>query len=112
MIGGLYLLCLCVPLLGMGTLDARYRLVLGRAARPALAVLAVGTVYFLSWDLAAIAAGHYGLGRSPALSGLMLAPHLPVEELVFVVVLAYTTLVLHALVARALARRRAPSPAR
>lgn len=112
MIGGLYLLCLCVPLLGMGALDARYRLVLGRAVRPALAVLAIGAVYFLGWDLAAIAAGHYGLGRSPALSGLMLAPHLPVEELVFIVVLAYTTLVLHALVARALARRRAADPAR
>ncbi|MCW1805878.1 lycopene cyclase domain-containing protein [Brachybacterium squillarum] len=112
MIGGLYLLCLCVPLLGMGALDARYRLVLGRAARPALAVLAIGAVYFLGWDLAAIAAGHYGLGRSPALSGLVLAPDLPVEELVFIAVLTYTTLVLHALVARALARRRAADPAR
>jgi lycopene cyclase domain-containing protein len=107
MIPGLYLVALLVPMLCMALLDRRFRLVLWCAPRRALLTLGIGVAFFLVWDLAAIAAGHYGAGQSSAMTGLMLAPELPVEELVFVTFLCYTTLVLRGLLATAQARRSA-----
>jgi lycopene cyclase domain-containing protein len=104
--GVLYLVALLVSLGGMVTLDLRYRLVLWRAPRRALLVLAVGIAFFLVWDIAAIASGHYRAGQSEAMTGIMLAPELPLEELVFITFLCYLTLVLHGLVGVALRHRR------
>lgn len=103
-----YLLALLIPTLCMGLLDRRFGLALWRAPRRTLLVLALGIGYFLLWDLAAIAAGHYGMGSSAMMTGVMLAPELPLEELVFITFLCYFTLVTWGLVA-ALARRRSDS---
>lgn len=101
----LYLGALVVSLAGMAVLDRRFRLVLWADPRRGAVVLGAGTAFFLVWDLAAIAAGFYERGDSPAMTGVMLAPELPIEELFFVVFLCYLTLVLRGLVTRA-ARRR------
>lgn len=86
--------------------DRRARLVLWSSHRwPAALVLAVGTVAFLAWDVAAIGAGFYARGGA-AMTGIELLPHLPLEEVFFVLFLCYVTLVLHALPQRASARRR------
>lgn len=83
----------------MALLDARFALVLWRGSRRAsLAALAVGILVFLLWDVVAIWLGFYYRGASEAMTGLMLAPELPVEELLFITFLCYTTLVLRALV--------------
>lgn len=100
----LYLLALLVPLVCMGLLDRRFRLVLWRAPRRAAIVLGAGIVLFLLWDLAAIASGHYRLGASPWMSGILLGPELPLEELVFITFLSYHSLVLWGLVSELLAR--------
>ncbi|MEE6281344.1 lycopene cyclase domain-containing protein [Georgenia sunbinii] len=92
----------------MALLDRRFALVLWHDVRRALIVLVVGVAFFLLWDVAAIAAGFYHRGESEAMTGIMLAPELPLEELVFVTFLCYLTLVLHALLARVLVRPRAP----
>lgn len=105
MIPGLYLVALLVATGCMALLDHRFRLVLWRAPWRAVLTLGIGIGFFLAWDLAAIAAGHYGTGESPLLTGVMLAPELPLEELVFVTFLSYTTLVLWGLLAL-LSRRR------
>ncbi len=102
-----YLGCLLGVLVCMGLLDRRFRLVLWADARRGAVVLAVGVVFFIAWDVAAIAAGFYHRGESAAMTGVMLAPELPLEELVFVIFLCYLTLVLHGLVRRALDARRA-----
>ncbi len=107
MMPGLYLAALLVPTFCMALLDRRFRLVLWRAPRRAVLTLCIGIGFFLAWDLAAIAAGHYGIGESSAMTGLMLAPELPIEELVFIAFLSYTTLVLWALLATAARRRSA-----
>lgn len=83
----------------MGLLDARLRLVLWRDPRRCLVVLAAGAALFLVWDVVAIEQGFYHRGDSAAMTGLLLAPELPVEELLFIAFLCYTTLVLHSLVA-------------
>lgn len=109
MISWVYLSALLVPTLCMGLLDRRFGLVLWRAPRRTLLVLALGIGYFLAWDLAAIAAGHYGMGQSPLMTGILLAPELPLEELGFVTFLCYFTLVLWGLIAT-LSRRTARAP--
>ena len=104
-----YLLALLVPLVCMGLLDRRFRLVLWRAPRRAVIVLGAGIALFLLWDLAAIAAGHYRMGSSPWMTGILLGPELPLEELVFLTFLCYHTLVLWGLVSLLLARLRPPA---
>lgn len=107
---GLYLAALLVPAGCMGLLDRRFRLVLWRqprsSARALGLVLTIGIGFFLLWDLAAIASGHYRTGQSPLMTGIEILPDLPLEELVFVSFLAYTTLVLRGLLSRAMPRGR------
>lgn len=92
----------------MALLDARFRLVLWssprRSVRLAGLALAAGIAFFLVWDVVAIALGFYHRGDSEAMTGLLLAPDLPVEELLFITFLCYLTLVLHGLVGKALDR--------
>lgn len=103
-----YAAALLVTMGCMAMLDARFGVVLwrdrGRDRRHAAVVLACGIVFFLLWDVLAIALGFYHRGDSPAMTGVMLAPELPVEELVFITFLCYITLVLHGLVALGLGR--------
>jgi lycopene cyclase domain-containing protein len=108
---GAYLLILLVSLGGIIALDARLRLVLWSAPRPssdegrAIAAVLVGTVFFLAWDAVGIATGVFVKGDSPYLLGIDLAPHLPVEEPVFLAFLCYLALVVHAAVIRVLTAR-------
>lgn len=103
----LYLAALLGALACMVLLDRRLRLVLWADARRGAVVLAAGVAFFLLWDVAAIGAGFYERGGSSAMTGVMLAPDLPLEELFFILFLTYLTLVLHQLVGRSLLRRRA-----
>ena len=47
---------------------------------------------FLVWDLVGIALGIFFRGDAPHLSGLLLAPELPLEELFFLILLSYNAL--------------------
>jgi lycopene cyclase domain-containing protein len=93
----IYLLALLASLGSMVLLDRRFRLVLWRAPRTGAVVLALGLVFFLAWDLIAIASSHYAAGKSEAMTGIMLAPELPLEEILFILFLSYLTLVLRGL---------------
>lgn len=90
-----YLVCLLLALGALVLLDRRFRLVFwrGAAARRAGLVLAAGSVFFLAWDVLGIALGVFARGRSPFMTGIELAPQLPLEEPVFLVFLCYLTLV-------------------
>ena len=89
-----YLACLLVALGAMVLLDARFRLVFWRDARRASIVLALGLVFFLAWDLAGIALGVFARGGSRLMTGIELAPELPLEEVFFLLFLCYLVLVL------------------
>lgn len=106
----LYLAALLVSTVCMALLDHRFRLVLWRAPRIGAATVAIGVLFFLAWDLAAIASGHYAAGQSEGMTGIMLAPELPLEEIVFITFLSYLTLVLRGLVVLALRRARPTTP--
>lgn len=104
---GSYLAALLVSLAGVVLLDARHRLFVWAVPGRAAAVLTVGLVLFLGWDALAIAGGIFERGRGGALLGVEVAPHLPLEELVFVTFFSYLTMVVFTATDRLMARRSA-----
>ncbi|GAA1992352.1 lycopene cyclase domain-containing protein [Microbacterium pumilum] len=102
---GLYLGAIILSGLGVALLDARWRLAAWRSpARTGVAV-AIGTLFFLTWDAVGIVSGVFVKGDSPLLLGVDLAPQLPLEEPFFLAFLCYVSLVLWAAAERILSRR-------
>jgi len=101
-----YLGALLVSLAGPAVLDRRYRLAFWVDWRRAGACVLVGVVLFLGWDVAGLALGIFARGESPHMTGLLLAPELPVEEAFFLALLCYNTLLVWRTLDRR-ARRRA-----
>lgn len=88
-------LSILIALIGcMVALDARFRLFVFHRPGPAIAVLLIGTAFFLAWDLAAIAQGIFLHIDSPLMTGVMVAPELPLEEIFFLFFLCYQTIIL------------------
>lgn len=94
MTGLAYLGALCVSLGGIALVDRRYRLAFWHDGRRAALTVGLGVVGFLAWDVAGLALGIFARGESPWMTGLLLAPDLPVEEAVFLTLLCYVALVL------------------
>jgi lycopene cyclase domain-containing protein len=89
-----YLGALIFALLGTGLLDWRHRLaVWGGAPVRTLIVVALSVVFFLIWDVVGIAEGIFFRGSGPWMTGILLGPELPVEELFFLMLLSYSTLI-------------------
>ncbi len=89
----LYLLALAVSLLGMGLIDFRHKLALFTQPLRTLATPTIAVVVFLIWDLVGIAQGIFFRGSGPYLTGITIAPELPIEELFFLTLLSYTILI-------------------
>ncbi|MCY7404461.1 MAG: lycopene cyclase domain-containing protein [Cryobacterium sp.] len=88
----LYLLTLLVSLAGMTLLDWRYRLFFWHSPRRAALVLGIGVLFFLGWDLLGIGLGIFYRGETALMTGLQLAPELPLEEFFFLTFLCYLTM--------------------
>lgn len=104
--GAAYLLFLLVSLGCMVLLDARLCLFFWRDAGRAAIVLLTGVLFFLAWDLAGIGLGIFYRGQTDVMLGIMLAPELPLEEIVFLTFLCYLVMNLFQLFRRALNRER------
>jgi lycopene cyclase domain-containing protein len=87
-----YLLCLLVSLAGMVLLDRRFQLFFWHNTRRASIVLTAGVVFFLVWDLTGIGAGVFFRGPTTLMTGWLIAPELPVEEVFFLTLLCYLTM--------------------
>jgi lycopene cyclase domain-containing protein len=96
----LYLAALLIALTGMVMLDRRFRLFFWVDARRASIVLLVGVAFFVVWDLAGISLGIFFRGETTFMTGLQVAPELPVEELFFLALLCYLTMNLYGAVSR------------
>jgi len=94
-VGILYLAALLVSLTGMVVLDRRFRLFFWRDARRAGIVLAVGVLFFLVWDLAGVGGGIFFRGETSFMTGLQIAPEIPLEEVFFLTLLCYLTMNLY-----------------
>jgi lycopene cyclase domain-containing protein len=88
----LYLAALLIALTGMVLLDRRFGLFFWRDARRAAIVLAVGVVFFLVWDLVGVGLGIFFRGETSFMTGLQIAPEVPIEEVFFLTLLCYLTM--------------------
>lgn len=103
--GILYLAALLISLFGMVMLDRRFRLFFFADARRAAIVLTVGVAFFLAWDLVGIGAGVFFRGETSFMTGLQVAPELPIEEPFFLTLLCYLTMNLVGFISRMLRAR-------
>lgn len=90
--GVLYLLGLLIALLGMVVVDRRFGLFFWRAWRRAVVILPLGVAFFLVWDLFGIGLGIFFRGETSFMTGIQVAPELPVEEPFFLALLCYVTM--------------------
>lgn len=87
-----YAACLLFSLSGMLILDWRHRLFWWADARRAAIVHSAAVAAFLVWDAFGIGLGVFFRGETPYMTGLQLAPELPVEELLFLIFLSWLTM--------------------
>ena len=87
-----YLVTLAVALTGMVLLDRRFALFFWRDARRAAIVLSLGVAFFLVWDLGGIVLGIFFRGQTDFMTGLLIGPELPIEEVFFLTLLCYNTM--------------------
>ncbi len=98
--GLIYLGGLLLSLAAMLALDWRLRLFLFHSPLRAALVLACGLVFFLAWDVAGIGLGIFYRAETPIMTGILLAPELPLEEAFFLTFLCYLTMVLFTVLLR------------
>ena len=65
-----------------------------RAAAPRARDLGIGVAVFLAWDVAGVGLGIFFRGDAQYMTGVLLAPEVPLEELFFLTLLNYQTLLL------------------
>lgn len=87
-----YLVILLATLACMVLCDFRWRLAFFHDARRAWAVSAIMLALFLAWDALGIVTGVFFRGGSPFMTGIELAPEMPVEEPIFLFFLTYLTM--------------------
>lgn len=87
-----YLAAILFSATGMGVLDWRYKLAFFAHARRTAILLAIGLGIFLMWDAFGIGLGIFFVGNTTLMTGLYIAPELPIEEIFFLLFLCYFTL--------------------
>lgn len=103
---GWYLAALLLSLAGLGVLDWRYRIALFPQPRRTLATVGVAVAFFLAWDAVGVGLGIFFRGSASVMTGWQVGPEIPVEEVFFLILLCYQTLLLWL----ALSRRRERGP--
>ena len=89
-----YLTALLVSLAGLVTLDFRFRLAFSVRPKAAAIAIAIPYLLFVIWDFCGINLSIFFKGQSVFLTGVMLAPDFPIEELFFLALLCYSTLII------------------
>lgn len=90
-----YLAALIISIAGLATLDWRYKLAFWFDRKRSLITLGLAWLVFVAWDLLAIGQGIFIHGNSTYSLPFTILPHFPVEELFFLFLLCYCTLVLY-----------------
>ena len=89
----IYLVALLLSLAGLATIDRRFKLAFAKNPKAALLAILLPYLLFVIWDSAGIALRIFFKGQSQFLSGIMLARDFPIEEMFFLTLLCYTTLI-------------------
>jgi lycopene cyclase domain-containing protein len=91
-----YLIALVVSICGLVALDHRHKLAIWVSPLATVFSVFLAVAFFLAWDIVGIANGIFFRGITPFLSGVLLAPELPLEEVFFLILLSYNTLLFYA----------------
>lgn len=89
---GAYLGFLLFGLAGVTASDYRWKLALFSNTRQTIATLITSVLVFLVWDIAGIGLHIFFEGNTKLLLGVDLAPQLPIEEPLFLLLLSYSIL--------------------
>jgi lycopene cyclase domain-containing protein len=95
-----YLTALLVSILGLGLLDFRHKLALFVSPFRTVVTVGLPVLAFLAWDLLGIANGVFFRGENNLMTGILLADELPIEELFFLILLCYNSLLAYLAIAR------------
>lgn len=87
-----YLTLLTVVIICMVLCDWRWKLAFFLDARRATVLSVAVVVAFLVWDALGIATGSFFRGGSQYMTGVILAPEMPIEEPIFLFFLTYLTI--------------------
>ena len=90
----LYLGALLVSLAGLGVLDRRFGLALFVQPARTIVTIAMAVAVFLIWDVLGVERGIFFIGDGPYQTGILLSPEVPIEEVFFLTLLTYQTLLL------------------
>jgi lycopene cyclase domain-containing protein len=100
-----YLAGLIFSSIGLGLFDWKFKLGFSTNKKAATLATLLPLIFFLIWDGAGIALGIFFRGETSHLTGILVAPELPIEELFFLFLLNYTTLTIFITVKRIVAKR-------
>ena len=100
-----YLAALLVSIAGMLWLDYRFRLFVWADARRAIVVAGIGVLALTLADVGGIALGIFKRGGADVATGIVIAPQLPLEEPVFLLLLILSVMICYTGALRLLTRR-------
>lgn len=95
-----YLSGLLFSIIGLGLLDWRFRIAFTVNRKAALAATLIPMIFFLIWDGTGIALGIFFRGDTSHLTGILVAPEMPIEEIFFLFLLNYSALTLFSVLGR------------
>lgn len=90
-----YIVSLLTGIGGLLTLDWRYKLAFWHAPRRTATVILITVSIFSLWDVVGISLGIFFHGGSVYTLPLRIIPEFPIEEIVFLFLLSYTSLLLY-----------------
>jgi lycopene cyclase domain-containing protein len=102
---GSYLAILIVSLVGLYLLDRTHKLAFTVDVKRSFLSMLPAYVVFLIWDIAGIATGIFFRGQNTLLTGIQVFPEFPIEELFFLALLCYSTLIVFTWVQKTLTSR-------
>lgn len=90
-----YLIGLSIGIAGLATIDHRYKLAFWNNPKRATLTLSLTMLLFILWDFFGIFLGIFYHGASKYSLPFTIAPEFPLEELFFLFLLSYSTLVIY-----------------
>ena len=90
---GSYLAIVVLSLIGLYLLDRTHKLAFTVDPKRAFLSMVPAFVVFVIWDVAGIALGIFFRGKNTLLTGIQLFPEFPLEEIFFLALLCYSTLI-------------------
>jgi len=90
-----YLIGLLIGISGLLLIDRRWKLAFWRDGKRTALTLIVAVLVFILWDFFGIYVGVFFHGGSDYSLPFRLAPEFPIEEIVFLFLLTYSTLIVY-----------------